>query len=255
MFSTATSTSKPTLDNVIFMIQQLSTSVSYGFNDMRKNFEVMQQENKSLKEEVALLKQQVTVLTEEVGTLKASLDSMPSAEDSIEIAATTGLFAANLFPSRSIPEPRVRDTRPGRKDRPAPFSWKLFRQLIDEVRGPEHHKIDDDMFDACKMNVSSALVKAVIDGIQRKFAIKEDSTWRSVAGDARLDAIQELEAKASPYIPLRACVGSWGANMLLEYYWSSIRRRNKKQAISGTGKGIVVDKFSHITYLTNINLS
>ncbi|PHZ13817.1 uncharacterized protein RHIMIDRAFT_236865 [Rhizopus microsporus ATCC 52813] len=92
------------------------------------------------------------------------------------------------------------------------------------------------MFDACKVNVSSALVKAVIDGIQRKFAIKEGSTWRSVAGDARPDAIQELEAKASPYIRLRACVGSWGANMLLDYYWSSIRRRNKKQAASGTGK-------------------
>ncbi|ORE02891.1 hypothetical protein BCV72DRAFT_338369 [Rhizopus microsporus var. microsporus] len=194
------------------MIQQLSTSVNYGFNDMRNNFEVMLQENKSLKEEVALLKQQATVLAEEVGTLKASLDSMPSAEGPIEIAATTGLFAANLFPGRNIPEPRARDTRPGRKDRPASFSWKLFRRLIDDVRGPEHDKTDDDMFDACKVNASSALVKAVIDGIQRKFAIKEGSIWRSVAGDARLDAIQELEAKASPCIPLRACVGFLGDN-------------------------------------------
>ncbi|PHZ13816.1 uncharacterized protein RHIMIDRAFT_250940 [Rhizopus microsporus ATCC 52813] len=104
MFTTATSTSKPTLDNIAFMIQQLSTSVNYGFNDMRSNFEVMLQENKSLKEEVVLLRQQVTVLAEEVGTLKASLDSMPSAEGSIEIAATTGLFAANLFPGRNVPD-------------------------------------------------------------------------------------------------------------------------------------------------------
>ncbi|CEG83485.1 hypothetical protein RMATCC62417_17397 [Rhizopus microsporus] len=103
------------------MIQQLGTSVNYGFNDMRNNFEVMLQENKSLKEEVAL-KQQVTVLAEEVGTLKTSLDSMPNAEDSIEITATTGLFVANLFPGRSIPEPRARDTRLGHKDRPVPFS-------------------------------------------------------------------------------------------------------------------------------------
>lgn len=103
MFPTTTSTSKPTLENVAFMIQQLSTGVNCGFNGMSSNFEVMLLENKSLKEEVAILKQQVTTLTEEVGTLKASLDSMPSAEDSIEIAATTGLFAANLFPGCSIP--------------------------------------------------------------------------------------------------------------------------------------------------------
>ncbi|ORE04687.1 hypothetical protein BCV72DRAFT_307081 [Rhizopus microsporus var. microsporus] len=88
------------------------------------------------------------------------------------------------------------------------------------------------MLDTCKVNVSSTLVKTVIDGIKRKFAIKKDSTRRSVADDARLDAIQELEAKTLPYISLRAWVGSWGANILLDHYWSSFRRRNKKQATS-----------------------
>lgn len=236
MFPAATSTSKPTLDYVVFMIQQLTTSVNYGFNDMRSNFEVMLQENKSLKEEIALLKQQVTELKEEVGTLKVSLDNIPSA-DSIETVATIGLFAGNLFPDRNISEPRINDKRPGRKDHAAPFSWKHFQRLIDEVRGAEHEKIGNEMLDACKVNVSPVLVKIVIDGIKRKFAIKEDSAWQSVPGDSRLDAIQELEAKASPYIPLRACVGSWGANMLLDHYWSSIRRRNKKQTTNGTDKG------------------
>ncbi|CEG78222.1 hypothetical protein RMATCC62417_12860 [Rhizopus microsporus] len=112
MLPTATSTLKPTLENVVFMIQRLTTGVNYGFNGMCSNIEAMLEENKNLKEEVTLLKQQVTVLTEEAGTLKASLDSIPSAEDSTEVAATIGLFVANLFP--------------GRKDRPASFSWKHF---------------------------------------------------------------------------------------------------------------------------------
>ncbi|ORE01007.1 hypothetical protein BCV72DRAFT_323503, partial [Rhizopus microsporus var. microsporus] len=161
---------------------------------------------------------------------------MPNVEEFAEAAATIGLFTGNLFPDRNIPEPRIKDKRPGRKDRAALFSWKHFQRLIDAVRGSEHESIDNEMLGACKVNVSPVLVKAVIDGIKRKFAIKEDSTWQSVPGDARLDAIQEMEAKASPYIPLRACVGFWGANMLLDYYWSSVRRRNKKQITRGTGK-------------------
>ncbi|ORE12152.1 hypothetical protein BCV72DRAFT_300469 [Rhizopus microsporus var. microsporus] len=166
MFPTST-TSKPTLENVTFMIQQLTTSVNYRFTDMRSNFEVMLQENKSLKEEVALLKQQVTVLAEEVGTLKASLDSMPNAEESAEAAATIGLLAGNLFPNRNIPEPRIKDKRSGRKDRVAPFSWKHFQRLIDDVRGSEHESIGDGILDAFKVNVSLVLVKTVIDGIEK----------------------------------------------------------------------------------------
>ncbi|CEG83484.1 hypothetical protein RMATCC62417_17396 [Rhizopus microsporus] len=64
-------------------------------------------------------------------------------------------------------------------------------------------------------------------------------SWKTALGEV------SLEAKASPYIPLRACVGSWGANMLLDYYWSSIRRRNKKQATSGTGKAKTVQGSSN----------
>ncbi|ORE04688.1 hypothetical protein BCV72DRAFT_307082 [Rhizopus microsporus var. microsporus] len=110
---TATSTLKPTLENAVFKIQQLTTSVNYGFNDMCSNFEAMLEETKNLKEAVILLKQQATVLTEEV--------------DSIEVAATTELFAAHLFPGRNIPEPRARDACSGRKDHPTSFSWKHFR--------------------------------------------------------------------------------------------------------------------------------
>jgi regulator of replication initiation timing len=88
--------SKPTLDNVTFMIQQLTTSVKYGSNDIHTNFNVILEENKSLKVERAFLKQQVTELKEEVGELKASLDSMPNTKESVEAADTIGFFSSNV---------------------------------------------------------------------------------------------------------------------------------------------------------------
>lgn len=126
MLPTAT-TSKPTLENVFFMIQQLTTSVNYSFNDMCANFNSVLEENKLLREEITFLKQQVSTLKGEIGTLKALVDGIPSAEDYVEVTATFGLFTGNMFPDRNIPEPRIKDTRPGRKSRSAPFPWKRFR--------------------------------------------------------------------------------------------------------------------------------
>ncbi|ORE08866.1 hypothetical protein BCV72DRAFT_303245 [Rhizopus microsporus var. microsporus] len=139
---------------------------------------------------------------------------MPNAEESAETAGTIGLFVGNLFPDRNIHEPRIKDKRPSRKDRAAPFSWKHFQRLIDDV------------------NVSPVLVNAVIGGCHVLTYLKyytkpvkplemnykrlylnpigyqpENSTWQNVSGDSRLAAIQELEAKASFYIPLSAYVG------------------------------------------------
>ena len=68
-----------------------------------------------------------------------------------------------FYPERKKPAPRTKDTRSGCTDRPAPFSWKHFRKLIDEVRGSEYEQLNDDLFYACKLNVSAQFVKAVID--------------------------------------------------------------------------------------------
>ncbi|KAL4210699.1 hypothetical protein AB4K20DRAFT_1947876 [Rhizopus microsporus] len=102
-----------------------------------------------------------------------------------------------FYPERKKPAPRTKDTRSGCTDRPAPFSWKHFRKLIDDL------------------NVSSRLVKAVIDDTKRQHGITKETVWAGVPGDTQLYAIEGLETKAAPYIPLRACVGSGGQTCFL----------------------------------------
>ena len=120
-----------------------------------------------------------------------------------------------FYPERKKPAPRTKDTRSGCTDRPAPFSWKHFRKLIDDVRGSEHEQLNDDLFHVCKLNVSSRLVKAVIDDTKRQHGITKETVWAGVPGDTQLYAIEGLETKAAPYIPLRACVGSGGQTCFL----------------------------------------
>ena len=48
---------------------------------------------------------------------------------------------------------------------------------------------------------------------------------------------------AAPYIPLRACSGSWGANLLIRYFWSR-GRKNKysNESISMQGRSNNIKK-------------
>ena len=63
--------------------------------------------------------------------------------------------------------------------------------------------------------MSSRLVKAVIDDTKRQHGITKETVWAGVPGDTQLYAIEGLETKAAPYIPLRACVGSGGQTCFL----------------------------------------
>ncbi|CEI91773.1 hypothetical protein RMCBS344292_06053 [Rhizopus microsporus] len=232
MFSTST-LSQPTLENVVFLIQQLTNTVSYGFNDIRTTLNTVVEENRILKAKIETLQADVNILKEEAKALKSS-NSFINPDASIAIATTSGLFATNFYPERKKPAPRAKNTRSGRTDRSAPFSWKHFRKLIDEVRGSEHEQLNDDLFHACKLNVSSHLVKAVIDDTKRQYGISSETAWAGIPGDAQLYAIESLETKAAPYIPLRACVGSWGQACFLSITGATSvdRARCKAQVVS-----------------------
>ncbi|ORE16558.1 hypothetical protein BCV71DRAFT_236580 [Rhizopus microsporus] len=190
--------------NVVFLIQQLTTTVSYGFNDIKTTLTAVVEENRILKLKLKLSLRTLTLL--------------------LQLLLLLDFFATNFYPERKKPAPRTKDTRSGCTDRPAPFSWKHFRKLIDEVRGSEYEQLNDDLFYACKLNVSAQFVKAVIDDAEiellqrleklskrthRKVTYFNTKRQYGIPGDAQLYAIESLETKAALYIPLRSCVGSW----------------------------------------------
>ncbi|CAO3685668.1 unnamed protein product [Rhizopus microsporus] len=217
------SSSEPTLNTLAEMIQKLQDSCMYGFIDTRRDFA---SEIKDLKDRISLLTQENAALKAELTELRKVIGTTSTITPAVQNTATTtdttttiattktGLFADNLFPERNIPIPKVSDTRSDRK----------------ELRGPDVEEIDDRTFEVCRMNVSSKIVKAAVDSTKRTFNLGDDLSWGSIPGDAQIAAIEKLEDMAAPFIPLRACAGYWGANILLSYYWTTRRRTEKKKA-------------------------
>lgn len=229
------SSSEPTLNTLAEMIQKLQDSCIYGFIDTRRDFT---SEIEGLKDRIGLLTQENAALKAELTELRKVIGITSTTTSAIQNTATTatttttktGLFADNLFPERNIPIPKVSDTRSDRKERSIQFNWKHYRWLINQVRGPDVEEIDDRTFEVCRMNVSSKIVKAAVDSTKRAFNLDDDLSWGSIPGDAQISAIEKLEDMAAPFIPLRACAGYWGANILLSYYWTTKRRTEKKKA-------------------------
>ncbi|CEJ01269.1 hypothetical protein G6F70_008494 [Rhizopus microsporus] len=233
------SSSEPTLNTLAEMIQKLQDSCMYGFIDTRRDFA---SEIKDLKDRISLLTQENAALKAELTELRKVIGTTSTITPAVQNTATTtdttttiattktGLFADNLFPERNIPIPKVSDTRSDRKERSIQFNWKHYRWLINQVRGPDVEEIDDRTFEVCRMNVSSKIVKAAVDSTKRTFNLGDDLSWGSIPGDAQIAAIEKLEDMAAPFIPLRACAGYWGANILLSYYWTTRRRTEKKKA-------------------------
>ncbi|KAI8875478.1 hypothetical protein K501DRAFT_280329 [Backusella circina FSU 941] len=56
-----------------------------------------------------------------------------------------------------------------------------------------------------------------------KFDISPQTTYSTTDPRAKKKATETLEETAAPYIPLRACLGSWDAILLLRYYWKKVK--------------------------------
>ncbi|PHZ15089.1 uncharacterized protein RHIMIDRAFT_248312 [Rhizopus microsporus ATCC 52813] len=109
-----------------------------------------------------------------------------------------GLFLDKLYPDRSAQHSVIEGIKSKRQ-----FFWGLLRKLMEDVHGSP---VDNVIFDAARDHITIFRLPALIREVKYKHQIE--------------NAIEALEEIAVPFIPLRASVGSWGANLMLRYYWA-----------------------------------
>ena len=116
---------------------------------------------------------------------------------------------------------------------------------MEDVHGSPVNK---KTFNAARDHLMLFKLPALIRQIKDEYKFEAGKPFNAVDPRGKLRAVELLEEMAAPYIPLRACSGSWGANLLIRYYWSR-GRKNKysNESISMQGR------FNNIKKLTTNN--
>ncbi|KAL4211449.1 hypothetical protein AB4K20DRAFT_1897171, partial [Rhizopus microsporus] len=58
------------------------------------------------------------------------------------------------------------------------------------------------------------------------YKFEASKPFNAINPRGKLRAVELLEEIATPYILLCTCSGSWGANLLIRYYWSDRRKKS-----------------------------
>ncbi|KAG1448563.1 hypothetical protein G6F57_016821 [Rhizopus arrhizus] len=94
---------------------------------------------------------------------------------------------------------------------------------MEDVHGSPVNK---KTFNVARDHLMLFKLPALIRQIKDEYKFEAGKPFNAVDPRGKLRAVELLEEMAAPYIPLRACSGSWGANLLIRYYWSR-GRKNK----------------------------
>lgn len=77
----------------------------------------------------------------------------------------------------------------------------------------------------------------MIQEFKTKFNVDENAKWSSRNVKAlHVKMFKHLEKEAGPTLPLKACIGHWGARLMLQKHWSNVEQglvRSKKAAARG----------------------
>lgn len=84
--------------------------------------------------------------------------------------------------------------------------------------------VDNVIFKATRDHITVFRLPALIRKVKDKRQTENGKSFKDTDPQVKLTTIEALEEMAVPFIPLRACDGSWGANLVLRYYWA----RNEK---------------------------
>lgn len=88
--------------------------------------------------------------------------------------------------------------------------------------GPANKKT----FNTARDHLMLFKLPALIRQIKDEYKFEAGKPFNTVDPHGKLRAVELLEEMAAPYIPLCACSGSWGTNLLIRYYWSR-EKKNK----------------------------
>ena len=78
-------------------------------------------------------------------------------------------------------------------------------------------QIDDKTFNTVRDHFTLFRLPATIRQIKDEFKIEAGKPYKAADAQGKLRAVELLEQTAAPFVPLRACVGSWGARLMLRY--------------------------------------
>jgi hypothetical protein len=199
--------------------------------------------NEDVHNEMAGLRETIQQVKELLGNNNSlasrSSDSTTADHDDVSpslTAASKGLFDPKDLPRRSIPEFGTVDKRVNAqgKVRKDIFVWQNYRDLIDRVRSPLP-KIDDETWYACKGNCTPRLVRSIIARVKNDPSFAYDFDNEKIFKDSnvtmQMEAIWKLEDIMAPHLPLRACIGNWGAKHILSNFW--LEKKKKKPMAKG----------------------
>ncbi|KAI9010802.1 hypothetical protein CLU79DRAFT_451138 [Phycomyces nitens] len=177
-------------------------------------------EIQSLRDENTVINQRLIKLQADL-SLRDRLDSgLGSCNPSIA-QKEIGLFSEMLYPPRCYSDPRDAD---GQRRQ---FGWGLYKQLAWDVLGPFTDGLTINDLGICVDNVRrSHMINSVIDKVNNEYEIDKHTTWGNLSIRAQNSAALYLEELAAPHLPLRACVGNWGAKMMLRKLWNNARPEN-----------------------------
>ncbi|CEG75413.1 hypothetical protein RMATCC62417_10457 [Rhizopus microsporus] len=75
--------------------------------------------------------------------------------------------------------------------------------------------IDDKTFNTARDHLIFFMLPATIRKVKDEFKIEADKPFKAVDARGKLRAVELLEQTAAPFVPLCACVGSWGGRLML----------------------------------------
>ncbi|KAL0084749.1 hypothetical protein F4703DRAFT_1855771 [Phycomyces blakesleeanus] len=184
-------------------------------NDIRK-------ENAAISEKLDKLQEDLSQWDKLDFSLKSPYDVPASLKE-------VGVFSDMLYPQRCHSDPRDED---GQRRQ---FGWGLYKQLAWDVLGPSAKRLSIEDLGICIDNVRrSHMINSVIDRVNKEHDIDENTTWGSLSLRAQNSAALYLEELAAPHLPLRACVGNWGAKMMLRKFWNNGLQDSKQTSNDNT---------------------
>ncbi|CEG64678.1 hypothetical protein RMATCC62417_01611 [Rhizopus microsporus] len=232
------------------MFNQLILSVISAQNEIKNAIRVASNEITKPRKEMKTVnhnfEQQLKELKQENSKLKAQLENVhPSAEVDRPECTEQEKLAHDLFTGNLFPEPFIEHPLDENSKRKRQFSWDLYKKIMEDVHGSPVNK---KTFNAARDHLMLFKLPALIRQIKNEYKFEAGKPFNAVDPRGKLRAVELLEEMAAPYILLRVCSGSWGANLLIRYYWSR-GRKNKysNESISMQGR------FNNIKKLTTNN--
>lgn len=191
------------LTTYIQMTGELRALVKDGFIQLNEKLDANLNELRQIQGQVEELKNRVTVLERQdtpVPSLPVPVYPHSTAEDNP--------FAQQLI-TRTVLQP------PGRNGTSLQFRWDLYEALGKEVLTKQLNLPWHEKYYVTFKKNSLHYADGLVDSLRQQHHLASNITWDAVPKALQRQAIKVLEDTIGDEYPLKACVDSWGARLLM----------------------------------------